>query len=391
MCESTFTINSITHAYYFGGIFGSLFTARIPDLYGKKVPFVALLAAQLPCYIGLVCSRSLLLSVVLSLLMGIVNAGIYNGGYINVCEYVHSPFKIHVCTLLLVMDNFTVVLVCLYFKYVSRYWLWFQILGILMNAVALVGILMIPESPEYLYSFYRFDECRAVLQRIAQWNNRAFPEHLEFDVEADLKNIIFVERVAVADSPKSYRVSIEKKEKHQQSIKIQRSIKAGLKEFVASPEPLVRNLLISLPIWAIVLMIYQINAYYDNYFPGDSYENLMYITLVEFVGYIVADLLFERVGRRAAAKLYCLGFSISLICSLGILFNNDEVHPYLDLTFTYCCKFGIAIAFQAAFWATNVLFPIIFASTTFGLCDMMGTISCFFSVDVYTLPNDNTQ
>ena len=138
-------------------------------------------------------------------------------------------------------------------------------------------------------------------------------------------------------------------------------------------------------------MTYQINAYYNNFFPGDSYDNLIYITIVEFVGYIVADLLFERVGRRAAAKLYCLGFSISLICSLGILSNDAKAHPYLDLAYTFVCKFGIAIAFQAAFWATTVLFPIIFASTTFGLCNMMGTVSCFFSVDVYTLPNVHVQ
>jgi hypothetical protein len=31
-----------------------------------------------------------------------------------------------------------------------------------------------------------------------------------------------------------------------------------------------------------------------------------------------------------------------------------------------------------------VLFPVIFASTTFGVCNMMGTISAFFSVDVYS-------
>lgn len=110
------------------------------------------------------------------------------------------------------MDNFTVCLVCLYFKYVTRYWLWFQLLGIFMNAVGLIGILMIPESPEYLYSFYRFDECRAVLQRVAQWNKKSFPEHLEFDVETDIKSLIFA--AEVPESPETYRVSVEKKEKH---------------------------------------------------------------------------------------------------------------------------------------------------------------------------------
>lgn len=228
-----------------------------------------------------------------------------------------------------------------------------------------------------------------MLHKIARWNRRSLPEDLEFDVEADLKNIVFAAKVA--DTPQSYRMSLEKSEKHRQSIKIQRSIKAGLREFMASPEPLVRNLVLSLPIWAIVLMNYQINAYYNNFFPGDSYDNLIFITIVELVGYIIADLLFERVGRRAAAKLYCLGFSILLICSVGLVIIDPKQHPYLDLGFTFAGKLGIAIAFQAAFWATTALFPIIFASTTFGLCNAMGTMSCFFSVDVYTLPNAKTQ
>ena len=117
---------------------------------------MASLAAQLPCYIGLVCSHNRLLTAVLAFLVGVMNVGIYNGGYVNVCEYVHSPWKNHVCTLLLFFDNFTTILICLYFKYVSRYWLWFQLIGIFLNIVALVGIFWIPESPEYLYSFYRF-------------------------------------------------------------------------------------------------------------------------------------------------------------------------------------------------------------------------------------------
>ena len=167
-------------------------------------------------------------------------------------------------------------------------------------------------------------------------------------------------------------------------------MKAGMREFFSSPDPLVRNLLLSLPIWAIILMTYQIDSEYNNFYPGDSYDNLIFNTIFEFVGYVIADQLFERVGKRAAAKMYCLGFSILLICSIGIIFNDLSNHPYLDLYLTYVAKLGIAIAFGSAFWATTVLFPIVFASTTFGLCNAIGTTSCFFSVEVYNLPDTKT-
>lgn len=51
----------------------------------------------------------------------------------------------------------------------------------------------IPESPEYLYRFYRFTECRRVLIAIAKWNKAEdrLPMKFEFDVEVDILNTRF--------------------------------------------------------------------------------------------------------------------------------------------------------------------------------------------------------
>ncbi len=114
------------------------------------------LAVQIPCYIAIILSRSLLLTIVMSFFFGITNIGIYNGAYVNICEYVHTPWKNHVCTFLLVFDQMTVIIIALYYKYVSQDWVWLQILGLTVNIIALLGFFFLPESPEYLYSFYRF-------------------------------------------------------------------------------------------------------------------------------------------------------------------------------------------------------------------------------------------
>lgn len=138
-------------------------------------------------------------------------------------------------------------------------------------------------------------------------------------------------------------------------------------------------------LWGIVIMNYQINAYYTNFYSGDSYDTLIFITIVELCSYIVADIAFEKIKHRPAIKLYIAGFAICLVGSIGILTNDITKHPWRDLGFNYLCKFGIAAAFQGCFLATTVLFPIIFASTTFGACNLFGTISAFFSVDMYGL------
>jgi ABC-type sugar transport system permease subunit len=102
--------------------------------------------------------------------MGILHIGIANGGYINVCEYVHDKWKNVVCTVMLVFDMLTVIITGIYWKWVSKNSDGILLFGIACNAIGLLGLLFIPETPEYLYSFYRFSECRDVIFTIAKWN-----------------------------------------------------------------------------------------------------------------------------------------------------------------------------------------------------------------------------
>jgi uncharacterized membrane-anchored protein YitT (DUF2179 family) len=108
-------------------------------------------------------SRSLDLSTITGFFMGILHIGIANGGYINVCEYVHVKWKYLLCTVMLVFDMFTVIVTGIYWKWISHNSLGLLVFGCLCNAVSFVALFFVPESPEYLYSFYRFRECREVI------------------------------------------------------------------------------------------------------------------------------------------------------------------------------------------------------------------------------------
>jgi len=138
---------------------------------GRKWPFFFSILLQLPCYLGLLLSRNLDFTIALSFFLGFLRIGIYNGGYVNVCEYVHTPYKNLVCTILLVFDMLSTIMIGVYFHYISKNWLWFCLIGFLFNVLSIFGIYFIPESPEYLYCFYKFNECRDVLKTISRWNN----------------------------------------------------------------------------------------------------------------------------------------------------------------------------------------------------------------------------
>jgi MFS family permease len=115
----------MAHSFFIGQILGSVGLARIPDLFGRKWPIVYALAAQLPIYIATILSKNYYLSTVLAFLFGFLNVGIYNGGWINICEYTHGKWKNRLCLILLIADSTTVILSAFYFKFISNQWLYF--------------------------------------------------------------------------------------------------------------------------------------------------------------------------------------------------------------------------------------------------------------------------
>ncbi len=157
--------------YYLGEIAGGILITRLPDLYGRKWPLFICTCIQLPVMIAFIFSKSYEFNEALAFMLGFLRMGIYNGCYINVCEYVHLKWKNKVCSLLLVFDMATCIIIAAYWRYICKYWLWLHIFACICNVFAIVGLYFVPESPEYLYCFYRFHECRDVIFRIALWNS----------------------------------------------------------------------------------------------------------------------------------------------------------------------------------------------------------------------------
>lgn len=62
--------------------------------------------------------------------------------------------------------------------------------------------------------------------------------------------------------------SIEKGKAYRKQIEIQRSLETGIKEFFKNKEWTI-NLVLNMALWAITILNYQINDYYECFFPGD--------------------------------------------------------------------------------------------------------------------------
>lgn len=86
--------------------------------------------------------------------------------------------------------------------------------------------------------------------------------------------------------------SILKGSDYRKSIEIQTSVKAGIREFFTEKNNTI-NLFVCMGLWAVTLFAYMINAYYSNYFPGDQFQNLILISTVELIAYIISGMFFD--------------------------------------------------------------------------------------------------
>jgi MFS family permease len=149
-------ISMIDTIHYAGMVIGSSFIPRLTDLYGRKKPFLVCILAQFPLYCLALVTTSINVYITIFFFMGICYVGRYNGAYINISEYVHDKWKNPVSTWLLVWDSMASIIIAFYCKSISKYWLWLQIFGASLNFLAVIGTFFTPESPEYLYGFYKF-------------------------------------------------------------------------------------------------------------------------------------------------------------------------------------------------------------------------------------------
>ena len=97
------------------------------------------------------------------------------------------------------------MLVSLYFKnFREASFKYYLGIGIAVNVVAVAGVyFMLPESPEYLYSLYRYPESKKAFAMIAAINKAPMGEYT-FDAEDDQKKLSFIDITAQSDLKTAY-------------------------------------------------------------------------------------------------------------------------------------------------------------------------------------------
>jgi hypothetical protein len=100
------------------------------------------------------------------------------------------------------------VLATLYFYFISKYWVWFQLFGWGLNLITIIGVIFMPESPKFLLTMKKYDECRRAMTIIGRFNGNKNDFDGKFDREiedADSSNRVnnseMIEQTTTAADP----------------------------------------------------------------------------------------------------------------------------------------------------------------------------------------------
>ena len=156
--------------FLLGWAVGCLIIPRLGDLYGRNIPFVASMGFSLLVHLGLILSQNLYLTIALFWILGFTCPGKCNICYVYLLEFLPLKMQTYVGTALLFADGSTMIFLSLYFRFISKNWLWFQIFALSFATLAFLVTFIAPESPKYLFSYKKYKEARESLELIAKFN-----------------------------------------------------------------------------------------------------------------------------------------------------------------------------------------------------------------------------
>jgi hypothetical protein len=112
-----------------------------------------------------------------------------------------------------------------------------------------------------------------------------------------------------------------------------------------------------------------------KYITGNFFVNMVTTGLSEMTAYYFGGVLFDWIGIK---KTYFVSYSIGVLgCLSYVLFSKTHPHlvPFLLLSSAY----GFCQACTLNWLSNSVLFPVIFASTTNGMCSFFSRLTSIVS------------
>lgn len=148
MCVSVAKIGIMISAYYVGFAIGGVFFTW-PDKYGRKFSCIFGLALSAVSQTVMIASSNFWVRFAMFFLSGL--SQIKNScSYVWLSECTSKDYKPKAFTYINIVDALPIVLMCVWFKYINKYWLYLPLLFTVLCYIAIIFAFFCPESPRWL-------------------------------------------------------------------------------------------------------------------------------------------------------------------------------------------------------------------------------------------------
>jgi MFS family permease len=138
--------------------------------------------------------------------------------------------------------------------------------------------------------------------------------------------------------------------------------------------------------WSAVSFGYFMIGYYMKYVPGNIYQNIILSTLADMISNIFSGILSNFIGTK---KSMTLSFLFACVSGFILVYYEDSDNSNLIMILVLLTKLGITSAYNLCYLATAEYFPIRYASTIFGQCNVIARFATILSPIIAEIEQPN--
>ncbi|CAI2363436.1 unnamed protein product [Moneuplotes crassus] len=385
------------HSDFMIGLFGSMLFLgfalsgiglKQSDRFGRKNTILGGILISLISVFILFFWRNLYAKYVGLLILGFI--GFKNLAiYILTVESVPMQYQIYVTGWILSSDPlFTLIPATIFLMAGGKQLQHFFIVGCVVAVLSFFLVLLVPESPKFLFEKKRYSELRKNLAYMAKFNGvsmgeyqiegetppSGFRENSEENgqTEQKLYRVDLINRSDLTSESQIEAIeNIENRPLLEKETRKDFSVRQELKN-----KRTLMNLICVIVIFCVGSFNYYMVGFYIKYVGDNIYINILASTSSEIAGNFAFAFIQKCIGSK---KSLIVCFMLSLASAIPLLFVNNSIVIAICV---FSGKFFIEGGFTVAYFVNPEIFHPLFVPFSFGLCNFVARIFTIFAPQV---------
>lgn len=171
LCESKFKVGLLGSVGFIGVISTLLILPPLGDRYGRKLIFTISNVMTIIGQLGLILSNNIYEAYFFAFLIGATFSGKVVVGLNYMLEFNRPKWTETIIYLQLVGESVSTIMFTFWYQFIDRGWFLLQLICLILAVlITIYFLIVVPESPKWLYTFFRFDESKENLKYVASFN-----------------------------------------------------------------------------------------------------------------------------------------------------------------------------------------------------------------------------